>query len=151
MNPSNTNSGSWETCARRTWCNDVYFNALPEWFRKLLLTMSTKTPTTETGSEWQEVEDKVALPSVAQVWGAKGSYMNANEFLGDLVQFDWYKTAANRIKKAGNAGSAVYWWGRSPSDGSSDRGQCFCCVCTDGSAGGGRASFARGVAPFGCI
>lgn len=151
MNSSNTNAGSWGDCKRRTWCNEVYFNALPTYFKNMLLTMKTKTPTTETGSEWQEVEDKVALPSVAQVWDAKGSYMNANEFLGDLVQFDWYKTAANRIKKAGNAGSAVIWWERSPSDYSSNRGQCFCSVGTGGSANGHIASGAYGVAPFGCI
>lgn len=151
MNSSNKNSGSWGSSARRTWCNDVYYNALPTYFKNMLLSMKTKTPNTETGSEWQEVEDKIALPSVAQVWAASGSYMNTNEFKGDLVQFDWYKTAANRIKKTGEAGAACYWWERSPSDYSSYRGQCFCLVNTDGSATYGTASNAYGVAPFGCI
>lgn len=151
MNSSNTNSGSWGSCARRTWCNEVYYNALPAYFKNMLLSMKTKTPTTETGSEWQEVEDKIALPSVAQVWAAAGSYMNSNEFKGDLVQFDYYKTAANRIKKTGETGSAYYWWERSPSDNSSNRGQCFCNVNTDGSANNNNASNANGVAPFGYI
>lgn len=151
MNPTNTNAGSWGESKRRTWCNEVYFAALPQYFQEMLLEMDTKTPTTETGSEWQTVQDKVALPSVAQVWAASGSHMNSHEFEGDLVQFDWYKTAANRIKKNGESGSAYYWWERSPSDYSSYRGQCFCLVSTGGGADFGTASTAYGLAPFGCI
>lgn len=47
--------------------------------------------------------------------------------------------------------TAYNWWERSPSDNSSNRGQCFCNVNTDGSANNNNASNANGLAPFGYI
>lgn len=33
INSSNTNSGGWEGCARRTWCNNVYKKCLPTYIQ----------------------------------------------------------------------------------------------------------------------
>lgn len=161
MNSSSANSGSWGNCARRKWCNEVYFAALPTYLQNMFKKMTTKTPLTETGSDWQSVEDMIALPSGAQVWATNAaaaasrsdgiSYLAKADFSGDIVQFEWYKTSANRIKKNGDSGTAYLWWERSPSDNSSHRGQCFCYVNSDGSAHGHYASTALALAPFGCI
>ena len=75
------------------------------------------------------------------------SYCNQTEY-NALFQFDYYKTASNRVKKLGKTGSADFWWERSPSyDGSTY----FCYVNSGGAAGRFLASTSYGLAPFGCI
>ena len=162
MNSSRTNSGSWGNCARRKWCNEVYFKALPEYFQNMLKMMETKTPLAEgAGAEVQTVEDMIALPASAQVWkddatatasrGDRYSYCAREDFNIGLEQWEWFKTPANRVKKLGDTGSAYAWWERSPSSNPSGVGQCFCCVSTDGIADAHTAAVLLGLAPFGCI
>ena len=162
MNSSNTNSGSWGNCARRKWCNEVYFKALPEYFQNMLKMMETKTPLAEgAGAEVQTVEDMIALPASAQVWKDDAtaaasrsdgySYCAREDFNIGLEQWEWFKTPANRVKKQGDTGSAYDWWERSPSSHPSYVGQCFCAVGADGGAGAYAAAGLRGLAPFGCI
>ena len=162
MNSSDTNSGSWGNCARRKWCNEVYFKALPEYFQNMLKMMETKTPLAEgAGAEVQTVEDMIALPASAQVWkddatvvasrGDGYSFCAREDFNIGLEQWEWFKTPANRVKKQGDTGSACPWWERSPSSTPSLVGQCFCHVVTDGTASAGAATGLIGLAPFGCI
>ena len=33
INSSNINNTGWNTCARRTWCNEAYYNALPQYIQ----------------------------------------------------------------------------------------------------------------------
>ena len=40
MNSSDTNSGGWKSCARRTWCNNVYFSALPSAWQSMIKTVN---------------------------------------------------------------------------------------------------------------
>ena len=161
MNSSNTNSGSWGNCARRKWCNEVYFKALPEYFQNMLKMMETKTPLAEgAGAEVQTVEDMIALPASAQVWKDDAtaaatqngySYCAREDFNIGLEQWEWFKTPANRVKKLGDTGSAFRWWERSPSSDPGHVGQCFCRVDTDGAANSNYAAVVIGLAPFGCI
>lgn len=147
MNSSNVNAGGWDTCARRTWCNNVYRAALPETFRALFKLHKNKTSKGSTDHSGVTVsEDYFALPSEKEVFGST-SYANATAE-ADNTQFKYYETAANRIKKAGESGSASTWWERSPYSGSSD---VFCCVNSRGNANSYAASYVLGLAPFGCI
>ena len=57
MNSSNTNSGSWNGCARRTWCNEVYKNALPSTLLPIFKQFKTITAQTYNGSTNQESVD----------------------------------------------------------------------------------------------
>ena len=154
MNSSNTNSGSWNGSARRTWCNSVYKNALPSTLLPIFKQFKTITAQTYNGSTNQESVDYFALPAAKEVFGGSAtsagdatSYSNLNEF-NALFQFDYYATTSNRVKKLGKTGSAGFWWERSPYYGSSAG---FCYVGSDGTAGSGGASYSRGLAPFGCI
>ena len=162
MNSSDTNSGSWGNCARRKWCNEVYFKALPEYFQNMLKMMETKTPLAEgAGAEVQTVEDMIALPASAQVWKDDAtavasrsdgySYCAREDFNIGLEQWEWFKTPANRVKKQGDTGSAYGWWERSPSSYPSRVGQCFCFVYAGGAANAHYATALYGLAPFGCI
>ena len=154
MNSSNTNSGSWNGSARRTWCNNIFRNAIPSTLLPIFKQFKTVTAQTFDGSTNQESVDYFALPAAKEVFGGSAtsagdatSHSNLTEF-NALFQFDYYKTASNRVKKLGKTGSANYWWERSPRYNYSTD---FCFVGSDGTANAHNASNSRGLAPFGCI
>lgn len=146
MNSSDTNSGSWNGSARRTWCNNVFRNAIPSTFRAIFKQFKTVTAQTYNGSTNQTSVDYFALPAEREIFDAR-KYCNQTEY-NALFQFDYYKTESNRVKKLGKTGAAGVWWERSPyyNDSAS-----FCDVYIRGSATSYIASFAYGLAPFGCI
>lgn len=146
MNSSATNTGSWNSSARRIWCNSVLREAIPSTLRGIFKQHKNLTIATYDGSTNQETIDYFALPAEKEIFGS-ATYSNTTE-ANALSQFTYYATASNRVKKLGNSGSADYWWERSPYSGGSDR---FCSVYSDGSESGNRASSTRGIAPFGCI
>ena len=154
MNSSNTNSGSWNGSARRTWCNSVYKNALPSTLLPIFKQFKTITAQTYNGSTNQESVDYFALPAAKEVFGGSAtsagdatSHSNLTEF-NALFQFDYYKTASNRVKKLGKTGSAYLWWERSPYYYNSTT---FCSVYSDGTANNNSAGDSCGLSPFGCI
>ena len=145
MNSSNTNSGGWEACARRTWCNDVFRNAIPSALRDIFkqhlnVTASGSSTTTATSTDY------FTLPAEKEVFGSI-TYANSTAE-ASLSQFEYYKTSANRIKKTGDSGSAGRWWNRSPGSGYSGS---VCRVGSDGSAGISDATKPNLLAPFGVI
>ena len=146
MNSSHTNSGSWNGSARRTWCNNVFRNALPSTLLPIFKQFKTITAQSYNGSTNQESVDYFALPAEREIL-IERNYSNPTEF-NALFPFDYYKTASNRVKKLGKTGSATIWWERSPFyDGSTY----FCNVNSDGTARSNNAGYSLGLAPFGCI
>lgn len=144
MNSTNTNSGGWKSSARRTWCNSVFKNAIPSTLQSIFKPFVNKTGTGGSSTSGTEnTTDTFALPAEIEVFGS-ATY----SVTGEGSQFQWYKTAANRIKKAGDSGSADHWWERSPYSGHS---AFFCIVDSDGSAYRYVASGSLLIAPFGCI
>ena len=145
MNSSNTNNGGWNSCARRTWCNETYRNAIPASLRGIFKQFKTRAAN-GSGSSAVESTDYFALPSEKEVFGSI-TYSNSSAE-SQNTQFQYYKTASNRIKKLGINGSAYWWWERSPDSGYSSY---FCGVGSDGTASASAASNTHGLAPFGCI
>lgn len=153
INSTGTNSGSWDRSARRAWCNSTYKNAIPSTLQPIFKQFKTITAETYNGTTLKMSLDYFAFPAAKEVFGGSASsagkvtgFSNLTEF-NALFQFDWYKTASNRVKKIGETGRASSWWERSPSYyGGSD----FCAV-SNGSADSYRADYAREMAPFGCI
>ena len=146
MNSTGTNSGSWEGSARRAWCNSVYKNAIPSSLQPIFKQFKTITAETYNGTTLKTSIDYFALPAEREIFDAR-NYCNQTEF-NALFQFDYYKTASNRVKKLGKTGTASIWWERSPYYNNSIR---FCYVYSDGYAVSDYASNACGLAPFGCI
>ena len=143
MNSSNTNSGGWNGCARRTWCNNVFRNAIPSGLRPAFKQFKTKAAT-GTGTASTTSTDWFALPSEMEVFG-RVTYANSSAESGN-TQLNYYKTSSNRVKKVN--GSADWWWERSPY---SSYSAAFCVVYSDGSASHYNASYGNGLSPFGCI
>ena len=143
MNTSNTNSGGWDGCPRRNWCNTTYRNAVPAALRPIFKRFKTYAAN-GSGSTYVESLDYFALPCEREVFGSN-TYANASTE-SRCSQLEYYKTSSKRIKRRN--GSAGYWWERSAYSGSSNS---FCLVTSGGGADWFGASYAIGLAPFGCI
>lgn len=144
MNSSNTNAGGWKNSARRGWCNNVYYNAIPETLRPIFKQHINKSGLGGGSSSGvEDTTDYIALRAEEEIFGSR-TYSVA----GEGSQVTYYQTSANRIKNLGDAGSASAWWERSPRSGSSRN---FCFVSYNGTANGSNASDARGLATCGCI
>lgn len=145
MNSSNTNSGGWEKCARRAWCNNVFYKAIPSAIRPIFKQFKNVTAS-GTGSSATTSTDYFALPSEKEIFGST-TYADSTAESANS-QFAWYKTSANRIKYDEGTSNAWWYWERSPwtSDGTS-----FCRVSIRGSADWSSAYDSYALSPFGCI
>lgn len=145
MNSSNTNSGGWDSCARRSWCNNVYKAAIPDALRPIFKPFRNITAD-GSGTTTKTSVDTFALASEKEIFGTT-TYADSTAEASNS-QFKYYETASNRIKKQGDTGSAGYWWERSPYSGGTAY---FCYVGSGGAASYIAASSTYLLAPFGCI
>lgn len=147
MNSTNTNSNGWSGAARRTWCNNIFRMAIPTSLRGAFKQFKWKQGKGGgVSSGLLETTDYFGLPPEKVISGS--SVYSQTDEAALYSQWEWYKTASNRIKKLGETGSANAWWECSPYSGYPSY---FCCVDSGGRAAGYNASIARGLAPFGCI
>lgn len=146
MNSSSTNSGGWEECARRTWCNNVYKECLPAYIQNMMKQVKKLTSAGSQSNTIKTSNDYAFLPSEIEIYG-----IVEYSFAGEGEQYQYFKNVtANRYKKPRyNSGYASgYYWVRSP--GSSNSGS-FCFVIGGGDAYTNIASNTLGVAPCLCI
>lgn len=143
MNSSNTNSGGWNGCKRRTWCNNVFRYAIPSGLRPAFKQFKTKAAT-GSGTASTASTDWFALPSEKEVLGST-VYASSSAESGN-TQLNYYKTPSNRVKRV--KGSAAWWWVRSPYSAVSNA---FCTISPSGSPDVGWAATDSGLSPFGCI
>lgn len=143
MNSQNTNSGGWNNCPRRTWCNSVYRNAIPSTLRGIFKQFTTYAAN-GSGASSVASSDYFALFSEKEIFGST-TYANSSAESKNS-QLTWFKTSSNRIKRVN--GSAYDWWERSPRSG---RSNFFCRVTNRGVAAWLGAYSGSGLAPFGCI
>lgn len=144
MNSTNTNSGGWENCARRTWCNNIFYNALPSWAQSLIKPVDKLTSAGNQSTTIKTTSDKVFLFSEVEIFGT-----NTNSAPGEGKQYDLFKTTTNRYKKPVYSGyNSAYWWERSPRVSSSTG---FCIVSKNGSVSYSNASNCYGLVPAFCF
>lgn len=141
MNSSSTSSGSWDGCARRSWCNGAFRQAIPDALRPVFKQMRTITAKTYYEAILQTSIDYFALPAEREILSTR-SNSSSTEW-ESLAQFTWYATSANRIKKLN--GRISNWWERSPIE------PLFGCVNTEGLSDRYNADSIWGLSPFGCI
>lgn len=110
MNDTATNVGGWSSCLRRTWCNDVFYSALPTTIRSLVKTVNKLTSAGNQLTTIVTTQDKVFLLSAIEVQSTPSSGV-----AGEGSRYEYYDTADNRKKKPVLEGYAsAYWWLRSP-------------------------------------
>jgi len=159
MNSTNTNSGSWNGCARRSWCNSAFRQALPADLRAVFKQFETVTATEYNASTTTTSQDYFALAAAAEVFkgdpdygqggsaGQQTAYSNLTEF-NALTRFTWYETSANRRKAQGQNGSNIFWYERSPC---ADVTATWLCVNQGGGPRGSGANNQFGLTFFGCL
>lgn len=146
MNSSDTNVGGWESCARRTWCNSVYYNALPSAFKNAVKEVNKKASAGNQSTTIKTTADKIFLLSEIEIFG-NTSYSVA----GEGNQYQYYKNAvANRYKlpKWSSSYRTSAWLQRSPYP---DNNATFCYVAENGDIFVNNASRSKGIAPCFCI
>lgn len=141
MNSTNTNAGGWDSCARRTWCNNVFKNAIPSTLLPIFKQFQNKTSAGNMSTTINTTDDWIAIAAEIEIYGS--TTFSAS---GEGTQFTWYETAANRIKKVN--GSANAWYERSPDTRNTAY---FCFADSDGSANSYNATYTNGLAPIGVI
>jgi hypothetical protein len=149
----------YSSCSRRTWINNIYYNALPSELQSLIKTVNKTTAEPASSSERPTTTiisstEKCFIPSCYEMFGTSYTYSDSGTSgvnKSDGTQYEYYKTTNNRLKYLGKGSSTFsYPWTRSGfvySDG--DAG--FVIVYADGSASGYYASGSNGVCPAFCI
>lgn len=158
MNSSQTNSGGYNSSAIKTFIESDYQTALQNAttgnFWEAVKSATHKSQTYSSGL--QSTTAKVILHSIFETNSNNtfyGNNPNNQQYMPDETtangfhQFEYYKTAANRIKKQGESGSANTSLSRSAATYSD---QAFWYVNSDGTADGAGVGY-RLVAPFCCI
>lgn len=119
-----SSSSNYTQSPRRTWFNEVFLKSIPESLQKLVKTVVKKnlanhTTTTNAPLNSNELIFLLSYPEV--IGTVKSNYYLNNGVVGDYegYQYEYYKTADNRIKYVNNNGAKsstkADWWLRSPS------------------------------------
>lgn len=146
INGSSTNSGGWEGCARRTWCNNVYKKCLPTYIQNMMKQVKKLTSVGSQSSTIKVSNDYAFLPSEIEIYGS-----TTYSYAGEGKQYQYFKNAtANRYKKpyfSSNFVSGRYWE-RSPYSNSNNS---FCHVDMSGRSYYSGVSNTFGFAPCLCL
>lgn len=146
INDSSTNSGGWEGCVRRTWCNNVYKKCLPTYIQNMMKQVKKLTSAGSRSSTIKISNDYAFLLSEIEIFGS-ATY----SYAGEGKQYQYFKNAtANRYKKPRFNDSLVsgHYWERSPYFGSENR---FCHVDVSGNSHYSDVSNSYGIVPCLCI
>ena len=146
MNSSDMNSGGWEGCERRTWCNNVYKKCLPAYVQSMMKQVKKLTSVGGQSSTIKTSNDYAFLLSEIEIFG-KISY----SFGGEGTQYQYFKNAtANRYKspRTSNFYASGIWWERSPCRSANES---FCVVNAAGDKNIADASQERSLAPCLCF
>lgn len=151
MNSTNINTNGWSASLMRTYLNETVFAELPYIWRAIIREVQVLSSIGDMKTAIATSTDKLFLFSQAEVGFSKTDvpYVNEVDSEADNVTFSLFTDNASRIKKLFNgAGSASYWWLRSPFASSSTY---FCSVNYYGSSYDRSASLSLGVAFGFCI
>lgn len=137
---------NWKKCARRTWCNNVYFNALPTTWKSMIKTVNKKGAVGNYTSTMEIVQDKIFLAAGSEIFSKTNiSYSTEG------TQYQYYKNAtANRYKmpKWNSDKVSSSYWLRSPYGGPHGG---FCNVDYVGEENAADPNTYYAIAPCTCI
>lgn len=137
---SSSSDVAWHNCARRTWCNEVYYASIPSTIRPIFQPHLNITGTAGSTATTTAM-DYFALPAEKEILGSN-SYANSTAEKR-LSQFSYYATSSNRSK-----GVSYYTRSRRSSS-SSYRFVYF--SNSQSAMSYSSMNTARGIAPFGVI
>lgn len=144
MNLTDTNLNGWNASLRRSWCNDVFYNALPEGL-KMSIKQVAKTSAywnNDTGQYYADTNDLCWLASAKET----NNLIDHNPLGGEGVIYEFYKISSNCFKTFN--GQNIQWWLRSMNWGGNSA---FKDMSEYGNLGAYTASSHLGIAPHFCI
>lgn len=146
INGSSTNSGGWEGCARRTWCNNVYKKCLPTYIQNMMKQVKKLASVGNKSSTIKISNDYAFLLSEIEIFGS-----TTCSYAGEGKQYQYFKNVtANKYKKpyfSSNFVSGRYWE-RSPYSNSEKN---FCHMDINGKPYYEGSSYTLGLAPCLCL
>lgn len=144
MNTTNTNVGSWSSSAMRAYMS-TYLSQLPADLRAIIKPVTKKTTAGNQSTTIQSTTDSLWLFSAVEV----GLQTTTAGYKDEGTTYPLFTDNASRIKYLSNgAGSAQYWWFRSPYTGTATS---FAIAITDGSFTNVAASYSYGVCLGLCV
>lgn len=146
MNSSDMNSGGWEGCERRTWCNNVYKKCLPAYVQSMMKQVKKLTSGGGQSSTIKTSNDYAFLLSEIEIFGNI-----PYSFGGEGIQYQYFKNAtANRYKspRTSNFYVSGIWWSRSPCRSANES---FCAVNAAGNVNIADAGQEKSLAPCLCF
>ncbi len=149
MNSTATNTGGWSKCERRTWCNNVFYNAISSNLKPIFKQFTWKTGQGGTDGSFGLISsnDYFALAPEKAIIGSKvSSYSNEAALYN---HWEWYQTQNNQIKHLGYNNTTTWWWTSSVND--SSAGYQFIGIGTNNDVIIDNARYSNGISPFGCI
>lgn len=114
MNVVRNKSCNWSNCSRRYWCNNIFYNAVPDTLRPIFkqFTWAQGVGGTAATSNTVTTQDYFAIPPVKAVLGEQKISFAGEANLYDI--WEWYKTTSNRNKEAVDEtfyNKTAYWLG----------------------------------------
>lgn len=152
----NSNRTEYSESAMKKWIDNVYYNALPDKLRELIVPVikytneARKRKIDRPVSKIMVSNEKCFLPSCYEMFG-EGYLINFIRADGD--QYEYYKSQSNRIKRLGNDITRVSGgcpWTRS-SFFNTDGKACFIRVYFNGTINFNHPHFKNGVCPAFCV
>lgn len=83
-----TNGCTWDTCARREWCNNIYYNALPNSLVNIFKQVKVKSMLTRNGDQLTESNDYFFLPTIKEIKGGTASSSGTNTYQSNILEFN---------------------------------------------------------------
>ena len=167
INPTGVyNTTGWNSCARRTWCNSVYYNAFPQYMKDNIKQVykSTAHSGSTSSPTWVANTDKCFLLSEWEVFGNKTS---SSETGSDATHYINGTSGTSITMPAGGSKYSIFvntsdryklpkyssylssrWWERSPHSSSSNS---FCVVSVEGAANYYASGNTCGIIPACCL
>lgn len=136
-------NNTYSTSTLKTEENNIY-NALPSSIKPAFKQFKVKTAENGMSSTVIEYDVYMCSPAEKEVFGSRTYSVEAEA--NALTQFDYFKTANNRIKQFN--GTNKSWWERSPWPGNALNA---CYVNGSDPAYHNGTNIAMYVSPFGCI
>ena len=149
MNSTKTNIGGWTGCARRIWCNTIYYNAFPASFKSMIKTVNKLTSEGDQLFIIDTTSDYIFLPSEVEALGTFSGSVK-----GEGFQYTYYSLLKDNIYKKPLWGSdseikSGNWSLRSPY---SYDGESFECINSRGELSARVSALAlSGIAPACCL
>ena len=140
MHSSNIASG-WENCDRRNWCNEIFYNVLPEYIKNRIKQVNKYRSAGGQNSTINTTQDYCFILSEVEVFGT-----NSYSWEGEGTQYSYYNIN-NKNKTAAN-GVSTSWWLCSPCKG---RTSGICEVNNNGECSYADAPASLGLVPAFCL